>query len=180
MKKVNRRIAFNVLTSFNGVEYVNAMKIGPMVSDKLDNRYKRFGTVTDRDYTITKYKSSGDRWDFDVEGSTPTPVDLRKEDWKDIEALLQQAWDDAWGDPSQAAANKQATEAPKRPTIAATPKPQPEEPPFEEEKAYNEADLRSMDHTALVHLIEHEMKMVPPSTLETSDAVVDWLMELQS
>jgi hypothetical protein len=180
MKKVNRRIAFNVLHSFNGQEYVDAMKIGPMVADKLDNRYKRFGTVTDRDYTITKYKSSGDRWDFDVEGSTPTPVDLRKEDWKDIEALLQQAWDDAWGDPSQAAANRQATEAPKRPTIAATPKPQPEEPPFEEEKAYNEADLRSMDHTALVKLINDEMKMIPPSTLTTSDAVVDWLMELQS
>ena len=182
MKKVNRRIAFNVLTSFNGVEYVNAMKIGPMVSDKLDNRYKRFGTVTDRDYTITKYKSSGDRWDFDVEGSTPTPVDLRKEDWKDIEALLQQSWDDAWGDPNQAAANKQATEAPpKRPTIAATPKPQPEEPPFEPaEKEYQEADLRAMDREDLRTLIERDMKMVPPSTLEPSDAVVDWLMELQS
>ena len=65
-------------------------------------------------------------------------------------------------------------------TIAATPKVQPQDPPFEEEKAYNEADLRSMDHTDLVHLIENEMKMVPPSTLGTSDAVVDWLLELQS
>lgn len=183
MAKVSRKIAFNVLHSFNGNEYVDGFKIGPMVGDKLENRYKRFGTVTDRDYTITKYKTSGDRWDFDVEGNTPTPVDLRKEEWKDIEALLQSAYDDAWGDPAQAAANQQASAqpaAPKRPTIAPAPKVQSQDPPFEEEKAYNEADLRSMDHTDLVTLIKNEMKMVPPSTLTTSDAVVDWLMELQS
>jgi len=183
MKKVSRKIAFNVLHSFNGNEYVDAMKIGPMVSEKLDNRYKRFGTVTDRDYTVTKYKTGADRWDFDVEGGTPTPIDLRKEDWKDIEAMLQAAWDDAWGDPNQAQANLQASNAPapepKRPTIAPAPK-QSEEPPFDGEKAYNEADLRRMDHTDLVKLINDEMKMIPPSTLQTSDAVVDWLMELQS
>jgi|KBSMisStandDraft_5_1062788.scaffolds.fasta_scaffold65631_5 hypothetical protein len=182
MKKVNRRIAFNVLHSFNGNEYVDAMKIGPMVAEKLDNRYKRFGTVTDRDYTITKYKTSSDRWDFDVEGNTVTPVDLHKEEWKDIEALLQQAWDDAWGDPNQAAANKQAsesTQALKLPTIAPTPK-QSENPPFEEEKVYNEADLRHMQFSDLVVLVQEQMKMSPPTTLKTPDAVVDWLMELQS
>lgn len=183
MKKVSRKIAFNVLTSFNGVEYVNAFKIGPMVGDKLDNRYKRFGTVTDRDYTITKYKTSAERWDFDVEGNTPTPVDLRKSEWKDIEAMLAQSYDDAWGDPNQAAANKQATEAAPavqstaRPTIAAT--PQPEEPPFEKEKTFQEADLRKMDLGLLTNLINEEMKLIPPSTLTTTDAVVDWLMELQ-
>jgi len=186
MKKVNRKIAFNILHSFNGQEYVDAFKIGPMVADKLDNRYKRFGTITDRDYTVTKYKTSGDRWDFDVEGSNPTPIDLRKEEWKDVEALLQQAWDDAWGNPDQAAANRQATEAapkeevkssPKRPTIA--PAPKQDEPPFEE-KTYQEADLRAMDRDLLINLIQEDMHMSPPSTLKTSDAIVDWLMELQS
>ena len=192
MAKVSRKIAFNILNSFNGTEYVNAFKIGPMVSDKLDNRYKRFGTVTDRDYTITKYKTGQDRWDFDVEGGTPTPIDLRKEDWKDIEALLQQAWDDAWGDPNQAQANLQASSTPAvatpavtsktgRVTIAATPKPQPEEPPFEEaEVEYKEADLRAMDRDLLINMIQTDMKMSPPSTLKTTDAIVDWLLELQS
>ena len=190
MKKPSRKIAFNVLHSFNGTEYVDAMKVGPTVSEKLENRYKRFGTVTDRDYTITRYKTSADRYDFDVEGNTPTPVDLRKEEWKDIEALLQQAWDDAWGDPNQAAANKQASETPETPavtsttgrvTIAATPKVQPEEPPFKEaETEYKEADLRAMDRDDLRTLIERDMKMVPPSTLTTTDAIVDWLMEISS
>ena len=187
MAKVSRKIAFNVLTSFNGVEYVNAFKIGPMVSEKLENRFKRLGTITDRNYTITKYKTGGDRWDFDVEGDTPTPVDLRKEDWKDIEAMLSQSYDDAWGDPSQAQANLQASNAPsvaptptRRPTIAPAPAVAQEEPPFEAEKAYNEADLRAMDHSDLVVLIQTEMKMSPPTTLKTTGAVVDWLMELQS
>ena len=44
MKKVSRKIAFNVLDSFNGAEYVNVCKVGPMVADKLENRFKRFDT----------------------------------------------------------------------------------------------------------------------------------------
>ena len=191
MKKVNRKIAFNVLTSFNGVEYVNAFKIGPMVSDKLENRVKRFGTITDRDYTITKYKTGKDRWDFDVEGAMPAPIDLRKEEWKDIEAMLQQSWDEAWGDPNQAAANLRATAtAPAEQPATATPRratiaPQkaaevvPEEPPFEE-TVYQEAELRAMDRDALVQVVNKNMGLVPPATLTTTDAVVDWLMELQS
>jgi len=190
MKKVSKKIAFNVLVSFNGQEYVNGFKIGPMVSEKLENRYARFGTLTDRDYTITKYKTSSDRWDFDVEGNTPTPVDLHKDEWKDIEALLQAAWDDAWGDPNQAAANKQASsqEATKpasaqrsaRPTIAPQkPVQVVDEPPFEE-KVYQEADLRALEYGVLLKMIKDDMDLEPPSTLDTTDEVVNWLMELQS
>ena len=188
MKKVSRKIAFNVLVSFNGQEYVNGFKIGPMVGDKLENRYARFGTLTDRDYTITKYKTSGDRWDFDVEGNTPTPIDVSKYDLKDIEALLQASWDEAWGDPNQAAANAQASSQEatrpvrgahpvKRPTIA--PAPKQEDPPFEE-KVYKEADLRALDHEVLLKMIKDDMDLEPPSTLDTTDEVVNWLMELQS
>jgi hypothetical protein len=187
MSKVSRKIAFNVLMSFNGTEYVNAFKIGPMVSEKLENRFKRFDTITDRDYTITKYKTSADRWDFDVEGGTPTPVDLHKDQWKDIEALLAQSYEEAWGDPQKAAANSKASdEAAKDPAVASPPvrmkidPAQPEEPPFEQEKAYKEADLRRMDPQALLALIKDELKIEPPSSLTTTPEVVDWLMALQS
>ena len=190
-KKASKKVAFNILHSFNGTEYVDAMKVGPMVADKLDNRYKRLGTITDRDYTITRFKTKQDRYDFDVEGATPAPVDLRKSEWRDIESMLAEAWNDIWGDSPQAAANRQAVEsAPaepvvassttRRPTIAPAPAVASEEPPFEPEKAYNEADLRRMDFEDLVVLIQDEMKMSPPTTLKTSDAVVDWLMELES
>jgi len=187
MRKAGRKIAFNVLHSVNGNEYIDAFKVGPMVADKLENRIKRYDTITDRDYTITKYKTGNDRWDFDVEGATPTPIDLRKEEWKDIEAMLQQAWDDAWGDPEAAERNKAAAEmqtARPRATIAPAPKrvaPKevaPEEPPFEE-KSYREEDLRAMELPKLVETIRADMKVTPPETLKTSDEVVDWLMALQ-
>lgn len=192
MKKVSRKIAFNILHSFNGTEYVDAFKIGPMVSEKLENRYKRFATITDRDYTITKYETAQKRTDFDVEGHEPTPVDLHKSEWKDIEALLAASYEEHWGDPNQAAANLQASETteapPKRPTIAPQPRPgtvqradvpvQPEEPPFEPEKVYQEADLRAMDPEVLRKLIVAEMKVTPPATLSTADELVDWLMNV--
>jgi hypothetical protein len=191
MSKVNRKIGFNVLNSFQGQEYVNAFKVGPTVADKLKNRFARFATVTDRDYTITRYKTSGDRYDFDVEGGTVTPIDLSKYELKDIEAMLAQSYDEAWGDPAQAQANLQATQVAtqERETVAkvkrATIAPQPaavasEEPPFEEEKVYQEADLRAMEYEDLLVVIKRDMQGAePPSSLTTTGEVVDWLMSLQ-
>jgi hypothetical protein len=189
MSKVNRKIGFNVLTSWNGQEYVNAFKVGPTVADKLKNRYTRFGTITDRDYTITRYKSSGDRYDFDVDGAQPSPVNLRKEEWKDIEALLVESYEQAWGDGDQGQANRQATataareasvaQKVKAATIAPTkPTPAPEEPPFEE-KVYAEADLRAMDLDDLLALVKSNLDVTVPDGMSSSDEVVDWLMAQQ-
>src|SRR5678815_1751728 len=138
MSKVNRRIAFNALQSWQGNDYVNVFKIGPMVSEKLENRYARFSTLTDRDYTITKYKTSGDRWDFDVEGHTPSPIDPSKYELKDIEQMLAAQWNEAWGegaksksgqgsksDPWRAREPSESAGSRKRTTIAAAPKEEP-------------------------------------------------------
>jgi hypothetical protein len=189
MSKVSRKIGFNVLTSWNGQEYVNAFKVGPTVADKLKNRYSRFGTITDRDYTITRYKSSGDRYDFDVDGAAPTPVNLRKDEWKDIEALLAESYEQAWGDGDQGQANRQATREASREAAVAQkvktatiapqrPAPAPEEPPFEE-KVYAEADLRAMDLEDLLVLVKANMQVSVPDGMSTSDEVVDWLMSQQ-
>lgn len=175
MSKVNRRIAFNALQSWQGNDYVNVYKIGPMVGDKLENRYKRLDTLTDRDYTITKYKTNGDRWDFDVEGGIPTPVDFSKYDLKDIESMLMEQWEEHWG--GGATGHPAETKPARRATIA--PAQQQEDPPFEEEKVYQEADLRQMDLQGLRDLLQSDMKLTPPVTLDTPDEVVDWLMELQ-
>jgi len=189
MSKVNRKIGFNVLASVNGVEYVNAFKVGPTVADKLKNRFNRFSTVTDRDYTITRYKTGSDRWDFDVEGGMPSPVDVSKYELKDLEELLAQSYDEAWGDGAQAQANRQGSAEvavaaqPKRPTIAPqTAAVAQEEPPFEApgtEKVYQEADLRKMDREELLLLIKNDLGVEPPSTLTTPGEVVDWLMSIQ-
>lgn len=187
MKKVSRKIAFNALGSWQGQEYVNVYKVGTTVADKLENRIKRFGTVTDRDYTITKYKTSGDRWDFDVEGGPQTPIDVSKYDLMDIEKMLQQAWDDAWGDPNQAAANAQGASSAagskevkgKPRSLAIAPQPQPEEPPFEE-PVYQEADLRKMNIEEIRDLVKREVGQEAPDKFTTTDEVVDWLMTISA
>src|SRR6185503_5712199 len=97
MKKVSRKIAFNVLQSYQGRDYVNVYKVGPMVTEKLENRYQRLDTLKDRDYTIRKYKTSADRWDFDVEGNTPTPVDFSQYEKKNVEKMLLEQWQEHWG-----------------------------------------------------------------------------------
>lgn len=189
MKKANRRIAFNVIQGYNGVDYVNVYKVGTTVAEKLKNRFNRFGTVTDRDYTITRIKT-GDRYDFDLDGGPQSPVDFSKFEMKDIEALLAQSWEDAWGSPDLVKTNQEGTAAAveskpvkpggaspaKRITIA--PQPAEEEPPFEE-KVYREADLRKMDYEDLLSLVKTDVGQAPPDGLSTTDEVVDWLMSIQ-
>ena len=185
--KVGRKIGFNVLTSWNGTEYVNAFKVGPTVADKLKNRHTRLNTITDRDYTITRYKTTADRYDFDVEGGTPTPVNLRKEEWKDIEEMLVGAYEDAWGDGPQAQANRQgepreAAVAAKVKRAAIAPQPvavAPEEPPFEPEKVYAEEELRAMAVEDLLVLVKSNLALQVPDGLSTSNEVVDWLLTQQ-
>jgi len=187
MRKVSRKIAFNVLHSFNGQDYVNVYKVPNAVALKLKNRFARFATVTDRDYTVTRYKTAGDRYDFDVEGGTITPIDLNQYDLKDIEQMLADQFEEQWGDgpaPVRHTAVQEPAAAPRAvslPRVSIAPKPQPEDPPFEAEKVYQEADLRAMGHDVLLKVISDDLKLVPPSTIIGSkDAIVDWLMQLQS
>ena len=147
------------------------------MADKLKNRYSRFGTVTDRDYTITRYKTSGDRWDFDVEGGTPHRWTPRKDELKDIEEMLAAVLGRAWGDPNRPRRNLQASHVAKEsrssPVKRATIAPQKlawhRGAPFEE-KVYREADLRAMDYGSLLVMIKRDMELTRPATLTTTDA----------
>ena len=108
------------------------MKIGPTVADKLENRFKRLGRSPTGTTPSTSTRAPGDRWDFDVEGSTPSPIDVSRYELKDIEAMLMDQWNEHWGDPvsaqlnrsetAQASQNGQAATTRKRATIAASPK----------------------------------------------------------
>lgn len=98
MKKASRKIAIQVLEG----DFVNVYKVAKTVADKLANRAERLGTVTDRDYTIFKIKSKNSdgstKTDYDVEGGDKIPVDLTKIELKDVESMLQDAYDQSWGD----------------------------------------------------------------------------------
>lgn len=186
MSKVSRKVAFNVLTSFNGQDYVNVYKITGTLADKLKNRFARQGTLTDRDYTITKFKTSGDRTDFDVDGQLPSPIDLTKYELKDVEQMLADTYDEQWGNPQTAreSASKAAQSARETEVVAkvrglsVAPAPKQEEPPFEKapEKEVKEEDLRAMSYEEILLLVKSEVDEAPPAEADTTDKVVDWLM----
>ena len=193
MTKVSRKVAFNVLESFNGQEYVNAYKVSNTLAEKLKNRFARQGTITDRDYTITKYKTSGDRGTSTWRGQLPTPVDLSKYELKDIEQMLADSYDEHWGDPDEAQQNlaamsQRGTARPRWSTkvrglsVAPAPKVQPQEPPSEPvaqraEKVVEEADLRQMTMEEITLLVKTEVGEPIPPECDTTAKVVDWLMK---
>lgn len=193
MSKVGRKIAFNVLQSSNGQDYVNVYKITGGLADKLKNRFARQGTLTDRDYRITRFKTSGDRVDYDVEGELPSPVDLSKYELKDVEAMLAESYNEQWGDPATAQANLAKVAQDTRESevvskvrglsVAPAPRPitvvsqdPPSEPVAQQEKEVKEEDLRRMTLEEITLLVKTEVGEAPPPEANTTDKVVDWLM----
>jgi hypothetical protein len=190
MQGVSKRVAFNVIEG----EYNNVWKIPVTVADKLENRHQRIGTITDRTYRITRLKTgSGDkaRYDFDVEGmdKVDSPIDTTK--FHDIQKMLQEAWDEAWGTSSKVQATvsnaaQAQSETDLRAKIeanreAVTRQLQPADPPSEpEEQVVNAADLRALDLWDLAALAVKEGFGKPPTTVTTPDEMVDWMISVQT
>lgn len=190
--KANRKVSFNVLEEGR---YVNVYKVPPLLADKFKLRYERIGTLTDRDYTVTRYKSGADKVDYDVEANAPAEIDLSKFELKDIEQMLVQAYDEAWGDSAKVKATKQALDdaeaqdklkARMDKAQAEQPLPPPSEPKADAKAAgeteVSEADLRAKSFPALVAFLTKEGVTVNEDVLETGDVntIVDWLLVNQS
>jgi hypothetical protein len=131
MKKPSRKVAFNALEG----EYVNVWKIPPLLADKLKLRFDRFGTVTDRDYSFTRYKTSGDKTEYDVEGEAPREIDLSKFELKEIEPMLVESYNEVWGDSQKVRATEQriddaAADAALKERMDKAVETQEEKPPF--------------------------------------------------
>jgi len=188
MKKASRKIAFNVMQSYQGTEYVNVYKVPSTLADKLKNRHARIGTITDRDYTITKYKGAGDKVDYDLEGDAPSKVDLDSYDLKDIEEMLEASYNESWGDALAAKESRaKAAEASSDADVAAKVKKnaaeQSEDPPSKPKAQSDEAEgeievteeqLRSMKAKDLKIMCLQEFDTLPEG--ESSDEIVDWMM----
>jgi len=173
MRKASRKIAFN---AFDG-QYTNVWKVAKTVADKLENRFNRIGTVTDRDYIITMTKTTNST-DYDVEGQSPSEFDFEAcEPFKtDPETLLAQAYEDAWGDDAkvrEAKAKPQETEIrAKIERAAAVQRQLNENPP----PVVKESDLRAMEPWELAEMCKAEGFGAIPKDLETSDDIVDWML----
>lgn len=191
MKKVGRKIAFNVLQSSGGQDYVNVYKVTGGLADKFKNRYARQGTLLDRDYTITRFKTSGDRVDYDIDGALPSPIDVSKYQLRDVEAMLADSYNEQWGNPDTAQQNlakvaqstreDEVVQKVRGLSVAPAPKPveaqdPPSDPEAQQEKEVKEEDLRRMSLEEITLLVKTEVGEPIPSEADTTDKVVDWLM----
>ncbi len=182
VRKAGKKAVFNALQTYNGTEYVNAWKVPITLADKLKNRFERNGTIVDRDYTISKYKGSGDKIDFDVEAaSAPSKVDMSQYEFKDVEELLYTSYTEMWGDPDTPAAEpqKKIEEKPKEDPWA---KHAGEDPPSEASSDANaevtvtEEQLRGMTVKELKMMCLEQLDEVPPAEADTPDRIVDWMI----
>lgn len=179
VSKASRKIAFNAVSEYNGKPYVNVWKVPKTVVDKLETRYERNGTITDRPYLITRFKKDNGFYDYDVEGQSKEEPEFDKEHLADPEEFLAQAYEEAWGDSTKAKATKATSKQASREAdlgskIAKIKRDEkPEEP---EEIEMNEADLRKMEPWDLAALCEKHGFGTPPKA-DNSDQIVDWMLE---
>lgn len=189
MAKPSRKVAFNVLEG----DYVNVYGVPPLLADKLKLRENRLGTITDRDYMITRYKTGqGDRkkTEYDVESLGEKPIDLSKYDLHNIEDMLAQAYNDAWGDSNKAKVTQaKAQENESEGKLINLMKNEakvdlPQDPPSEPEAQSVEAEgeevseswLRSQNKPALLKFLEKQKIEVPADETKSTDTIVDWLI----
>lgn len=114
VKKATRRIVFNVVISKGENTYVNLFKVTRGVAEKLEARAKKYETIRDRDYTITRLEGSG-FVDYDVEAEDKNVQDLTAYDAKrkNVEQALQDAYNDVFGEsPQERAAAPKADSTP--------------------------------------------------------------------
>lgn len=92
--------------------YVNVWKIPASALDDLILFSDRFGTITDREYTITKYKNREGRIKYSVDRGDPDKVDLSQYHAKmtSHEQALETSWIEAWGAPLDADGGSQEPE----------------------------------------------------------------------
>jgi len=201
MQKASKKIAFNVLEG----EWVNVYKVPKTVADKLHSRSERIGTITDRDYTIYKIQSKNrdgsTKTDYDVEGNDKIPVAIAELEpkFKDMEKMLADAYEQAWGDDSKAAETKAGNEYDEaqsglKAKLAAAQQREWTEGKKEDipdwavkddtatetddTNEYDEADLRAMDKSGILAVCDKEGLQVPNDVQQRDvNGIVDWLLE---
>lgn len=176
MAKASRKIAFNALSEYDGKQYLNVWKVPKSVADKLETRFDRLGTITDRPYMVTRFKKDNGFFDYDVEGLDKEKPEFNAEHIVDPETMLAQAYDEAWGDSNKVKnttvkAKEAQTESSLKAKIKASkPEPKPEPPPSE----VTEESLRSMSFFELVNFCKENG--FGEAQGDTVDEVVDWMI----
>lgn len=175
--------------ALNEQGYVDLWKIPSQAVTQLQLYSNRFGTITDREYTITKFEQN-DRVAYNVDRGDKDFIDLSmyRSRFQDHEDALQKSWIEAWGAPPTEKTVQQASwsgmdpadgkpklsvigtkeEIPSEPAGAAEPEQ------AEEAREIDEGDLRRMSPDELKALITECGLDVIDS--EDSDELADYLM----
>lgn len=178
MRKASRKIAFNA----HDGEYTNVWKVPKTVADKLEARAERIGTIRDRDYILRQIVTKTGKnttYDYDVDGQEKEPFDFAavEEFMRDPEELLAEAYEEAWGDDAKVRETKVRAKDTEE-TTKVKAKIQRSQPKVED-KIYSEEELRKMDVWDLAALCKNEGLGAIPKNMETSDDIVDWMLDQQ-
>lgn len=94
--KANKRYIVNALNVDTG--YVDLYKIPYSIYEDFVRYSDKFGTITDRDYTVYKSKD-GNKTSYSVDREDPVELDLSQYDGlkKDHQEALQEAFREVWG-----------------------------------------------------------------------------------
>jgi len=135
-----RYLANAVITDSEYEQDINkvvALRLPKTLANQLILKYDKFGTLTDRDYDLTR---SGERFDtvYDATPEAPSKFAFKKYEPKDLEETLLKAYDEVWADDDDE--DEEEEEVKSAPKKRSRRKPEPEPEPEEEDEDDDEPD----------------------------------------
>lgn len=181
MKSRSRRAAANALVG----GHVDVYKIPIKLTNRLHIRADRYGTITDRDYLITRVGKDKDT-EYDTEALSPTQINLSDYKLHDIQAMLQTQFLENWPDFTDSAPAKRSAPTPKAsghtnyadsiPTEPADPPSEPAAQQDEEQQEFTYDQLAQMDARQLTALCQQAGVTVPGELTEQRE-ILDWMVK---
>ena len=173
-RRASRKYAANVLMTESG--YVNVFKMPVTLVNRLVTRSERNGgTIIDRDYIISRSgKGLETEYDVDPGDKFAVDVDSYSQHLKDINAMLQQAFEDVWGPIAQYDGSSKPKKEAKVDDIPPS-KPSVETSGATDVEVVDEATIRQMD---LAQLIKFAVEAdVDISKVQTREEILEVLFE---
>jgi hypothetical protein len=93
MKSASRKVAVNAVVG----QYQDVYKLPITLVNRLRIRSDRNGSITDRDYIITRI-GTDQSTQYDVESANALPIDLSAYELMDINKMLEESFNESWPD----------------------------------------------------------------------------------
>lgn len=97
---VNRSMRYLTNALNVNTDSVLALKIPVSLMNRLVTRYEKYGTIIDRDYDLMR-SGTGLKTEYDLSAEAPSAMKLDKYELHDLEGLLEDSWNEVFGDDSE-------------------------------------------------------------------------------